>query len=161
MANKKEISPKYKATAHEYIKDWNLKRSMLAAGYSESYADKRGYLLLGNVGFMNYVAEIQKDIAKEAGLSVLGLLNRLKSIAYGDITDLMDGWGKLKEFKNLTDDQKAIVKKVTIKDKDTSIEASDPIRAIQEINKMLGNYEAEKHEHKVELEQIVGIQIKK
>lgn len=149
-----------RATARNYVVKWNLTQSMIDAGYSPVYADKQGYKLLGNVGFQAYIKELQDDAAKTAGISMVGLLERLRDIAYGQTTDLLDEWEKLKDFKTLSKRQKSTVRKISIKktkigdtDMDVeniTLEVHNPIEAIKEINKMLGFLSPEKKEVKVD-----------
>lgn len=151
------LSNKQKAAAHEYIKDWNLTRALISVGYSVSYANAQGYKMLENVGFKEFVEDIQKDIAKEAGISMLSQILRLKNIADGNIAAFYEDWSKLKDFKGLTDEEKKTLleisyKKYKIGDTDIDTEfvklkMHNPLEAIKEINKMLGYYEPEKIDH--------------
>ena len=153
------LSNKQKAAAHEYIKDWNLTRALISAGYSVSYANAQGYKMLENVGFKEFVKEIQKDMAKEAGISMLSQILELKKVAYSNIAGIFKEWTKLEDLNNLTTEQKGAIMEISHKKHiigDTNIETEfvklklhDKLRAIQEINKMLGYYEPEKIDHNI------------
>lgn len=95
------LNDRQKQTAHYYIRDWNLKQAMIASGYSEAYADSRGFELLGNVGFRQYVRYIQRDVAKEVGFSKIGLLTILWNQAKSNLGMVFDDWMTRKDFNEI------------------------------------------------------------
>lgn len=159
------ISNKQKAAAHEYIKDWNLTRALISAGYSINYANAQGYKMLENVGFKEFVENIQKDIAKEAGISMLGQLLDLKKISKSNIAGIHKDWITRKDFEDLPENVKASIQEIDTKiikkpamefNPETQeleqvvydvehikIKLFNKLDAIKEINKMLGYYEPE------------------
>lgn len=163
MGKKKKISPKLKAAAHEYIKDWNIYRAMVTAGYSHNYAKAQGYRMLENVGFVEYVEKIKNDIATEAGISKLSLISELKKIAFSDITNIQQDWITRKDFDELPNDVKACIQEISSSIKKTQgkkgkeieteyvkIKFHDKTKAIQDIMKAMGWNEPSKLEIKAE-----------
>lgn len=162
---KKILTNKQKAAAHEYIKDWNMVRALISVGYSENYANAQGYKMLENVGFKEFVEEIQKDIAKEAGISMLGQLLDLKKISKSNIAGIHKDWITRKDFESLSENTKASIQEIDTKiikkpamefNPETKelervvydveyikIKLFNKLDAIKEINKMLGYYEPE------------------
>lgn len=153
----KQLTDKQKAFCHYYIIDWNATKACILAGYSEKTAQQIGSENLLKPVIQQYISEIQKDIAKEAGISMLSQILELKKIAYSNIADIFTEWTELEKLEDLTPEQKGAIveivhkKDIIHKDEDTDIEIEfvklklhDKIRAIQEINKMLGYLAPEK-----------------
>lgn len=82
MANKDDstLNDKQKRFCEEYVIDWNATRAAKAAGYSEKTAKEIGCENLTKPNISEYIEEIQKDMAKLSGLSMLSNLNELKAI---------------------------------------------------------------------------------
>lgn len=110
-----ELTDKQRRFCEEYVIDWNATRAATAAGYSEKTAAVIGGENLRKPYIQEYIEEIQKDLAKLAGVSALGNLIELRKIAFE-----IDANGKPKN------------------------KAMDRLRAIEIINKMLGYNAPEK-----------------
>jgi len=104
------LNDRMKAAAHYYVRDWNLKQAMIAAGYSETYADKNSRHLLGHIGFRAYVEEIQKDIARELGFSKMQLIDILLSHTKANFANLFDDWMTRKEFDEVKRQHPEVIK---------------------------------------------------
>lgn len=76
----KELTDKQKKFCEEYVFDWNATRAAKAAGYSEKTARQIASETLSKPYIQAYIEEIQKDIAKLAGISKLSVLNTLQEI---------------------------------------------------------------------------------
>ena len=61
----KSLSKKQRLFADEYIMSGNITQSAIKAGYSESYADKSGYKLLGINGMREYLEERNAELDKD------------------------------------------------------------------------------------------------
>jgi phage terminase small subunit len=158
MAKKeKKLSNKEKAFAHEYIKDWCGTQAAIRAGYSKRSAKEQASRMLTKANIQNYISDIQENIAKEAGISMLSMVLELKKMAFGNIASLHQTWIKRVEFEKLTDDQKNCISEIATKTKTyldkqgneteeeyIKVKIHDKIKAIQEINKMLGYHSPEK-----------------
>jgi phage terminase small subunit len=149
--DKIKLSDKQKAFCHYYIIDWNATKAAILSGYSENSARQIATETLSKPYIQAYIKEIQDDIAKEAGISMLSQVLELKKIAYTNIAEMFTDWVDLESFDKLTLEQKAAITEIAYKkdikhiNDDTDIETEyvklklhDKIRAIQEINKMLG-----------------------
>lgn len=113
-----KLTDKQKRFCEEYVIDWNATRSAIAAGYSESSAKEIGCENLTKPNINDYIEDIQKDLSKLAGVSALGNILELKKI-------LEVG-----------------------EDKTAKEKASDRIKALEVINKMLGFNSPDKSEVK-------------
>ena len=87
----KPLKPEWKVFAHEYVIDWNGTRSYMVAypNVKENTAGANAVRLLGNDRIANYIEEIQKDLAKLAGISALSNIKHL--------TDILEAEGEQKE----------------------------------------------------------------
>src|SRR5690606_28947089 len=136
-----------------YVIDWNATRAATAAGYSKKTARTIGAENLTKPDIQAYIEEIQRDLAKLAGVSALRNLLELKKMAYSDPAELRNSWSEVKDWRELTDEQKAIISEiVTIEKVDRlgnhitilKYKLYDKRAAIEIINKMLGYNAPEK-----------------
>lgn len=90
-------------------------------------------------------------------------MRELSNIAFSTISDMHNTWIERKDFEKLTPKQKSAIKSISTKvikknvgTKDNpeytdvefvKIEMHDKLKAIEDLNKMLGYNEPEKHEH--------------
>lgn len=78
----KPLKPEWIVFSHEYVKHWNQTDSYMVA-YPKSTkkaATSSASELLTNPNILAYIEEIQKDMQKLSGLSMLSNLNHLKDI---------------------------------------------------------------------------------
>lgn len=155
----KGLTEKQKAFCRQYIFDWNATRS-----YRETYpnvkndnvAHAAAGRLLRNVTVQSYLADIQKDLEKLAGVSRLRVINEHMKIAFNSIAHLHNTWIERKEFEALTDEQKACIKSIesSVEEKNiggmsaanqhfvevetVKITLFDKQKALESISKMLG-----------------------
>lgn len=146
--NEFKLTEKQRLFCHEYIIHWNGAKAAREAGYSKDIAKVIASENLTKPNLLAYIEHIQKNIAKEAGISALSQVLELKKIAYSNIADLFQGWDKLEDFNNLTAEQKGAILEISYKKEllpGTDVEAEfvklkmhSKLEAIKEINKMLG-----------------------
>jgi phage terminase small subunit len=82
-----ELTAKQRRFCEEYVLDWNATQAAIRAGYSEKTAYSIGHENLSKPEIQAYISEIQKDLAKLAGVSFLRNLLELKYIAYAGERD--------------------------------------------------------------------------
>lgn len=85
----KKLTDKERIWCHEYIIDWNKSRAARVAGYSEESAKDIGYQNSTKLYIQQYLDFIKDDIAKEAGISKLSLINELKLIAFSNLPKII------------------------------------------------------------------------
>ena len=150
-----KLTQKQKIFAKEFVFDWNGARAARAAGYSEKTAKEIASNLLTNVNVAAYIEHIQKDLGKLAGISAYKSLVELMKIAFSSLQSYKDSWMGLKEWEEVSDDDKAAIVEVTY----TTIKLNDDVtkevvkfklhdkqRALDSISKMLGYNVAEKRD---------------
>lgn len=121
-------------------------------------------LLLDNPKVAQRIAYLKTHLAEAAGISALRIIREHEKIAFSDGTRIRDGWMSMKEFDQLTDDERACIKAVetkqtkrldqngdTILDEWVKVTCYDKQRALDSLTSMLG-YDAPA---KVEVEQTI------
>jgi phage terminase small subunit len=78
--NNKELTSKQQMFCEYYIENWNASDAARRAGYSENTCGEIGYENLKKPQIKEYITEIQKDIAKIAGISRLSIVKDLIQI---------------------------------------------------------------------------------
>lgn len=150
-----DLTSKQKIFCEEYVIDWNATRAALAAGYSKKTAYSIGNENLKKPEIASYINEIQRDLSKLAGISALKNVLELKKIAYSNIGNLREDWYTVREFDQLTEDEKAAISKVVTDERTdkqgrkvtyVKLETHDKMRAIEILNKMLGYNAPDKQE---------------
>lgn len=151
-----KLTQKQKRFCEEYVIDWNASRAARAAGYSEKTAGKIGSENLQKPEIKAYIEEIQKDIAKLAGVSALRNQLELAKMAYSSMASFKKDWMTQKEFDELTDEQRSCISEIiTIERQDRSgnpiniikFKLYDKISAIKTLNEMNGWKAPQKIDH--------------
>ena len=76
----KELTEKQKLFCEYYIENWNGADAARRAGYSEDTAREIASQNLTKPHIKEYIEEIQKDLAKIAGISRLSIIKDLQTI---------------------------------------------------------------------------------
>lgn len=119
--------------------------------------------LLKNVKVTSRVKELQDELKDISDITKERLMRELSNIAFSTISDMHNTWIERKDFEKLTPKQKSAIKSISTKvikknvgTEDNpeytdvefvKIEMHDKLKAIEDLNKMLGYNEPEKHEH--------------
>lgn len=154
MPKVKDLTFKQKQFCEQYVIDWNGARSYkhVYPNVKQSTAEVNASKLLSNTKVLAYIEEIQRDLARLCGVSSARNILELKKIAYSSIHNYKSNWMTLKEWEEVSEDDKAaimsidIVEKVFDSGKETIVKFKlhDKQRAIEAMNKMLGFNMADK-----------------
>lgn len=168
-----KLTRKQERFCEEYVIDWNATQAAIRAGYSEDSARQIGADNLSKAYIVDYIEEVRDDISKLCRITAIDNVRKLKAIASISIADFYDNWGALKPFKDLTDEQKYVISEIfddvtsigednTIINHKTKIKLHDKIKAIIELNKMVGSDGVKKIEHsgEIDIKQVTGIEVK-
>lgn len=111
------LTERNKVFCREYIYDWNGSRAYKIAYLNVNDATARANAsdLLTKTNIKEYTELIQKDLEKLAGISRLKVINEHLKIAYSTIAHLHNTWIELKEFDELTEDQKSCIEEISTK----------------------------------------------
>lgn len=115
---KKELTPKQKAFADEYVKNGgNAEKAAIAAGYSERYARGNAHKLVANSGISEHIAAQTERIEKEQHRDIMSLAEiqeRRSKIAKGEV---VDGLGFSPDFSDQLKAMDGLEKALTIAEK--------------------------------------------
>lgn len=111
-----ELTPKQQRFVSEYLIDMSATQAAIRAGYSARTANEQGARLLAKASVRQAVDAAIAERQKRTEITQDMVVAELAKIAFGDQRDVME-WGprgvKLRDSKNLTDEQAAIVAEVT------------------------------------------------
>lgn len=81
MTNRK-LTDKQERFSKEYLKDLNMTKAAVRAGYSKKTADRMGSRLLKNVEVKKRVNELKKGIEKKLDITIERVLRELEQIGF-------------------------------------------------------------------------------
>lgn len=97
-----QLNPQQKAFIREYIKDNNGTQAAIRAGYSKRTARQQATRLLAHVHIRAEIDKLLEKLQNEAILTKQQALSILSKQAKGDLTDLMNEYGRLDKEKLLS-----------------------------------------------------------
>lgn len=150
----KKLNNKQKIFCHEYIVDWNASRAARVAGYSEKTHCVIASENLRKPYILQYIDFIKDDIAKEAGISKLMIVNELKKFAFTGFQDINETWMERKDFEDLPNEVRSCIQEIDSKIQKKNIGDDDEViivdvehikiklvdkrMALQDLTKMMG-----------------------
>ncbi|MCK4814439.1 terminase small subunit, partial [bacterium] len=120
--------------------------------------------LLTNTNIKDKIEELTRDIEKNLGISKAKIVKEFMSIGFSRFNTINRDWLTQREFNELTDEEMACIAEVkkeviTIDDNVSKevlkIKLHDKQRALENLSKLLGYNEPEKHEHKIQQIEII------
>ena len=139
------LSDKQERFCEEYIVDLNVFAAMVRAGYSENYANARGYEMLGNVGIQNRVAELKKARSErlevKADWVLRHLVNQVESNVLDAFATLNQESFTLEDLKALPREVQMCIKKVKQTKDGIELQFEDKQRALEMIARHIGFFE--------------------
>lgn len=130
------MTPKQRKFAENYAKDPQLVKSALDAGYSESFAKKRGKWLLEQPEVVAEIQRLRNRMNERAEKSATDVVNEYARIAFTDRVDflkpdpLREGQFMYKSPDELTDDQRAIVEKVIMRGVEIAVIDNEEVQQV-------------------------------
>jgi len=147
--NFSDVPEDVKRFCQEYVVDLNVQKAMRRANFNEYYT-KGGYWL-EKPEVQAYVKYLQSNAAETVGISLIRNATELAKIAYGSAANLRSDWMNVKDWDELTDEEKCILSEVKAQTTTTYSKQGDPIiteilhfkthdklRAIEMLNKIFG-----------------------
>lgn len=112
----KKLTAKQEAFCREYVIDNNATQAAIRAGYSAKTAQPASSRMLSNVMVIALVTTLQGELAKKCEVTVEGITNELKSLAFSNMSNYVD-FGPvgvtLKEMSEMTPEQTAAIQEVS------------------------------------------------
>lgn len=124
------LTPRQRRFVEEILVDRNATQAAIRAGYSERTANRQGSRLLSNAVISRAIAERETTIIDKLQLSQERVLRELEAIAYSNVFDCLaqdkDGRYRLRSPDELTEDQRAAVAHLKVKQSGDLISISAP-----------------------------------
>lgn len=151
MSDVDQLTDKQRRFCEEYVLDWNATQAAIRAGYSEKTAHAIGQENLRKPIIKSFIDECRERTSELAGVSALRNAIELKKIAYTTLSSINIDWNKLREWDDLSEDQKAIISDIeyttrsietgegapVILETRVKVKTHDRLRAIDMLNKMI------------------------
>lgn len=157
-----ELTDKQRIFVLEYMRDFNITRSAMAAGYSKKAAHVVGWETLRNPKVQAEIKRLKDILSDELGLDVRRIIAEYMKIAFADVTDLMEFgqrevpvmsmFGPLKgddgeplmktvnyvDFKSSNEIDGTVISEVKQGKDGVSIKLHDKMRALEKLEKYVG-----------------------
>lgn len=150
-----ELNKKQKRFCEEYVKDFNGTQAAIRAGYSKNSANEQSSQHLAKLHIQAYIKELADKATSKNNVTVEKIVAEFSKIAFSSIAHLHNSWISLKDFETLTDDQKDSIESiqtrvrkmsdndVVIDVEEVKIKLYDKQRALENLGKYMGIYEAD------------------
>lgn len=110
--HKVSLTEKKKALCHEYLVDKNATKAAIRAGYSKASARSKACHILKEPAVVEYLSSLLQAQKMDLTITAERVLNELARIAFHDVASFYDADGKLKDLKDLNEDQRAAIAEV-------------------------------------------------
>lgn len=129
VAENIRLTPKQERFCYEYLScGMNATKAAIKSGYSKKTASEIGRQNLMKLDIKNRISEMMENLASVAGVTSLMIAQEHAKIAFSSIAHMHNTWITLKEFEELTDDQKACIQEISTKVIKQNIASnSDPV----------------------------------
>lgn len=154
------LNEQQKRFCEAYVVDWNATQAYLSAYPNSSYDAARANAarLITNDNVKAYIEDCKKRTAELAGISALKVALEHKKIAFQSAANLRQDWDTVKDWDDLTEEEKAIISEIEVTervlnggDEDLQVlerklkyKTYDKHRSLDALAKMLGFNEPEK-----------------
>jgi phage terminase small subunit len=105
----KHMTDKEQLFCHEYPKDWNGQRAVIAAGYSKKSAGAMAVKLLNKPHIKAYLGNLKRRVFEKVDLSVEEVLRHLCYLATRTATDFVDENGYLLPISEMNERAQACI----------------------------------------------------
>jgi phage terminase small subunit len=113
---KRKLTPKEERFCYEYLAcGMNATKAAIKAGYSKKTATEIGRQNLLKLVIQERIQYMKDNLAETAGITATMIAAEHAKIAFNSIAHLHNTWIELKEFNQLTDDQKACIQEISTK----------------------------------------------
>ena len=147
------LTPKQERFCREYVVDLHIGKAALRAGYSVKNAAQQGCRLLKKPAAARLVAKLHKEKMARFNIRAENVLSELARIAFGDIRELLDDSGNLRELSGLSDDAAASIASFEVATNEDGttrlarVKTWNKNQALEQLCRHLGLLRPEQHEH--------------
>jgi len=113
--NVKKLTAKEEQFCQHYVMWLNSAKAAELSGYSKKTARTIGSKLLTKVDVKERIDYLKANLAETCGVTANRIIEEHKKIAFSDGSKFRSGWMTLKEYEDLTSDEKACIKEISTK----------------------------------------------
>ena len=142
-----KLTAKQKLFCDEYLIDLNVTQAAIRSGYSNSYANKKAFLLLDKPEIKSYIGERMKDREQRTEITQDMVLQELAKIAFAKPTDFfeVEDMGQYKRVniiatKDISGDKVAAIASIKQGANGIEVKLHDKVRALEDIGRHLGMF---------------------
>jgi phage terminase small subunit len=142
-----KLTAKQKLFCNEYLIDTNATQAAIRSGYSNSYANKKAFLLLDIPHIKAYIDKRMKDREKRTEITQDRVLQEFAKIAFANTTDYVEvkdmGQYKMvsvKPTEGMTADQVVAIASIKQGANGIEIKLHDKVKALEDIGRHLGMF---------------------
>lgn len=140
------MTDKQKRFVEEYLIDLNATQAAIRAGYSPKTANEQGNRLLTNVSVQTELNKQMAKRSKRTGVTQDRVVRELAKIAFLDMTQVVDSYGRIRN--DATPEDRACIESIKYKsssgDQGESVErevkVASKLKALELLGKHLGMY---------------------
>lgn len=140
------MTDKQKRFVEEYLIDLNATQAAIRAGYSPKTANEQGNRLLANVSVQRELNKQMAKRSKRTGVTQDRVVRELAKIAFLDMTQVVDSYGRIRD--DATPEDRACIESIKYKsssgDQGESVErevkVASKLKALELLGKHLGMY---------------------
>ena len=140
------MTDKQKRFVEEYLIDLNATQAAIRAGYSPKTANEQGNRLLTNVSVQTELNKQMAKRSKRTGVTQDRVVRELAKIAFLDMTQVVDSYGRIRD--DAAPEDRACIESIKYKssssDQGESVErevkVASKLKALELIGKHLGMY---------------------
>ena len=150
------LTTKQQRFIQEYLIDPNATQAAARAGYSQRAAYQQGYENLRKPAIAEAIADAQRQLAEQTGITAKRVKEELARIAFSDVRSLFDTTGSLRPIHKLNDDEAAAVASLEVVIKNAAagdghtdtihkIKVWDKTKALELLGKHFGLFDEHAH----------------
>jgi phage terminase small subunit len=111
-----KLTAKQERFCYEYCLDLNATQAAIRSGYSIKTAGVIGNENLKKPYIQVRIKEMRDNLSETAGITALKIIKEHQKIAFSDGSKLRDGWMELKDFEDLSQEDRACIQEVSTKE---------------------------------------------
>lgn len=142
-----KLTEKQKLFCDEYLIDLNVTQAAIRSGYSNSYANKKAFLLLEKSEIREYIDKRMKDREKRTEITQDVVLEELRKIALAKPTDFfeVEDMGQYKKVnivptKDIPEDKIGAIASIKQGANGIEVKLHDRLKALELIGRHLGMF---------------------
>ena len=149
-----KLTPKQELFCQEYLIDLNATQAAIRAGYSKRTSNEQGCQNLAKLSVAERIAELKEQRNQRVEIKADAVIRELAKIAFASAADLHVDWDKLKDWDDLTLEQKSVIAEVKVIRTGSGgvikqVKMYDKLRALESLARHTGCFEQDNAQQQV------------